>query len=87
MCHTIWWGFALPHDILLTFNKFMEDNWREGLVTTEENQVGYVRWFCRDCGNERLWVSDGASICLKCDPEKHGFQAITNLLHEVIQGD
>ena len=63
------------------------DNWREGLVTTKETMVRYATWFCRNCGNERLCVGDGNSICLNCDTEKHGFQAITDLLHEVIRGD
>ena len=62
----------------------MAENWREGLVTKKEYQLGYVRWYCKDCGNERLWVNDGSTICLKCDTEKHGFQAVTDLLHEVL---
>lgn len=69
------YGGALqkPHDILLKFNKVM---------------IGpkYITWNC-NCGNERLWVSSSTTICLKCDTEKHGFQVITDLLHEVIRGD
>ena len=45
-----------------------------------------ITWNC-ECGDERLWVSESSTICLRCDTEKHGFQAITKFLDEVIRGN